>query len=436
MLWYYDISRRKFLQVMGLSMAGAALHGCRLATGTGNRKQATDESRKAIPASGSIALAIHDAGADIVACVPSTGTAKIFDAYNELTARGLPYSYNEEVAYTIAHSAGLNGRRSAVVLKSLGLAKASNSLIDSLTAGTTAGFVAIVTYDKSGRHSDNIFEYLDFVKGSGIPFKVPKDEADYYRSIMDCFLWSERLQLPVGVLVDSDMLDKKVETETLGPDAVPVSGRLDPLRHVLCPPMAGYQYGILQAKLSGNDWRKVPRPSLLHIPDDLPQKYRQAVRYYLPVFEVFGKLRNKMDFVSGDTGVSTLFAFPPFNCIDACTYYGGSLPLAIGAHLAGKHNAWAVTGDYSFIAAGHMGLVEAISRNIPLKVLVLYNGCALSTGGQPLPENVFNHVVSGYQSHVRYIGSPMDTDTIESVLKPAIESNRLEIVIADYVKGK
>jgi hypothetical protein len=59
----------------------------------------------------------------------------------------------------------------------------------------------------------------------------------------------------------------------------------------------------------------------------------------------------------------------------------------------------------------------------------------MTTGGQPLPDNVFNHVISGYQSYVRHIKSPWDIDSIQSVLKPAVKSDRLEIIVADYVKG-
>ena len=433
MLWYYDMSRRKFLQIIGLSTAGVALSGRRLEAIAPISGKTISGSGGTIRIKQSIACAVHDAGADVVLCVPSTGTAKIFDEYNKIIPQGVPYSYNEEVAYTIAHGAGLNGQRSAIIMKSHGMAKAANSVIDSLTAGTTAGFVVIVTYDKKGRHSDSIFDCNDFVKGTGIPFKIPGDETTY-QDILDCFRWSEQLQLPVAILINSDMLDEEVKKLTLRSAVPQVSCHRDPLCHVLCPPLAKYQFQVLQAKLAGRDWSKVERPAPLHIPADLPPKWQKPAHDYMPLFQVFRKLRKEMDFVSGDTGISSLFAFPPFNCIDATTYYGGSLPLAIGAHLAGRSGVWAITGDYSFVAAGHMGLIEAVSRNIPLKVVVLYNGCAMTTGGQPLPENVFNHVISGYQSYVRYIKSPWDIKSIQSVLKPAVKSDRLEIIVADYVK--
>jgi TPP-dependent indolepyruvate ferredoxin oxidoreductase alpha subunit len=102
--------------------------------------------------------ALHDVAAKVVTCVPSSGTAAIFDIHTRAAPDNPPYSYNEEVAYTVAHSAALTGSRSATIIKAHGFAKASNSVVDSLRAGTTSGFVFIVTYDAAGRHSDNIFD--------------------------------------------------------------------------------------------------------------------------------------------------------------------------------------------------------------------------------------------------------------------------------------
>jgi len=434
MLWYYDMSRRKFLQVMGLSTAGAALSGCGIKGNNSDPGRLVSDSGEAVPVKSSVACAVNDAGARVVACVPATGTAKIFDELNRVIQKDLPYSYNEEVAYTITHSAALNGQRSAVILKAHGLAKAANSVIDSLTAGTTAGFVVIVTCDKKGRHSDSIFDSNGFLKGTGIPFRIAQSSSAY-KDTLDCFCWSEKLKLPVALLVDSDILERVVKKSALCSIPEQASYSRDPLCHVLCPPLAGYQFKVLQAKLAGKDWREVKRPTPLNIPSDLPPKWQGPARDYMPLFQVFRGFRKEMDFVSGDTGISSLFAFPPFDCIDACTYYGGSLPLAIGASLAGKRGVWAVTGDYAFIAAGHMGLIEAISRNTPLKVLVLHNGCAMTTGGQPLPDNVFEHVISGYLPYVRQIKSPLDIDSVRSVLRPAVKSDRIEVIVADYVKS-
>lgn len=430
MLLYYDQSRRHFLQILGVSTAGLLLPGC--------STQSPATAMEAGPGHGEhsandlMAAGLHDAGVEVVTCVPATGTAKIFDAFTAVASSTAPYSFNEEVAYTIAHGAALAGVRAATIIKAHGLAKACNSVVDSLTAGTIAGFTAVVTYDALGKHSDNIFDYTGFIKGSGIPFK-PLGSENPYTAIQDCLLWSEQLQLPTALLVDSARLD---ETAMLPEMVLPkktFSYSRDPYRHVLCPPLTTYQHQVLQAKRSGASWKKVQRPQKLHVPKSLPPKWRRLIKPYTPIFEAFAELRDQWEVVSGDTGISSMFAFEPYNCIDSTTYYGGSTPLALGALLAGRQGVWAVTGDYAFVAAGHLGLVEAASRELPLKLLILNNGAALTTGGQPIPPGLLERLLEGFSSSMHRVSQAMSKETLKSTLSAAAQSDRLEIIIADCV---
>lgn len=434
MLWYYDISRREFLRVAGLSAAGLALYGPSPAKAE-RSKTRKSASSGTLPARIAVAGALHDAGAKVVTCVPSSGTAGIFDAYTRDASNNPPYSYNEEVAYTLAHSAGLTGSRSATIIKAHGFAKASNSVVDSLSAGTTAGFVSIVTYDAAGRHSDNIFDYAELVKGSGIPFKISRPEA-VYRNVLDCFRWSEELKLPVALLVDSNRLETEAQTE---PGSLPARSedyKRDPYQHVLCPPLAKYQYQVLQAKLSGERRGEIKRPSQLIIPDSLPQKWQKMTRPYTPLFRALKNTRSGGDFVAGDTSVTSMFAFAPYDCIDVTTYYGGSLPLALGAYLSGRRPAWAVVGDYAFLAAGHMGLIEASSRKLPLKIVVMHNGCAQTTGGQPVSESAFRQILNGYKEYTTHIDFSVNHGVLQTILKKASASDKMEIIVLDYTSLK
>jgi len=379
-----------------------------------------------------IAHAIHAARADVVTNVPGFGGTQVFDAFREISDRSHPNSFHEEVAYSIAHGASLVGQRSATVIKAHGFAKAANSVVDSLIAGTTAGFVIIVTDDRVGQHSDSIFDIAAFVRGLGIPHRTLQ-APDIYRQVLDAFSRSEALQLPVVLLMDADDVDL-LGTYTPVQDSIsPPTYQRDVSQHVLGPLLAEYQYRVLAAKVSGQDWRGVEKPALPTIPDALPQVWQPLARLYTPLFEVFQTLRGEV--VTGDTGVSTLFAFPPYNCVDICTYMGGSVPLAVGAYLAGRRNVWAVTGDFSFIAAGHLGLLEAIQRDIPLKVLIFHNRKAQTTGGQPIPNGVLERILRGYESHVRHLSNPQDAREIEVVLREASSAQELRIVVADYVEG-
>ncbi|MHB9097432.1 MAG: hypothetical protein ACYC5X_06375, partial [Syntrophales bacterium] len=181
-----------------------------------------------------VAWALEDAGVKVVTHVPATGATAIFDAYNGLMGVAPCYAFNEELAFTMAHGAALAGARSAAVIKSHGLAKAANSVIDSLTLGTTAGFVAVVLDDPAGRHSDNIFALEDFLKGTGMPFKKAGRDT-VYADLLECFLWSEELKTPVALFVDSDLVLRETACERRVLRPSEAQYRRDPLRHVLCP---------------------------------------------------------------------------------------------------------------------------------------------------------------------------------------------------------
>jgi TPP-dependent indolepyruvate ferredoxin oxidoreductase alpha subunit len=424
-LTYFDRSRRRFLKLGGMTLAGLMLPG------PFRHDSAAYAAPAAVRIDRAVAQALQDAGVKVVTHVPATGATAIFDAFSEVTGAPPSYSFNEEVAFTMAHGAALAGARSAAVIKSHGLAKAANSVIDSLTLGATAGFVAVVLDDPTGRHSDNIFELEDFLKGTGLPFKKAGSDT-VYSDLLECFLWSEKLGTPVALFVNSDLVSRET---TCRRRTLPLSeatyGRA-PLLHVLCPPLAAYQRKVLDARLAGSDWRKIPAPDMPPVPAGLPPAWRTPASLFVNLFEVFQELRPQIPFASGDTGLSALFAFAPFACIDACSYYGGSLPLAAGFHLGGFRGVWAVTGDYAFLAAGHMGLIEALARGIPLKVLVMDNGCAMATGGQPVPPGVFERVLAGWAPFVSRIDNPQDKSAVRSVLSRAIASDRLEIVVARF----
>jgi len=315
-----------------------------------------------------IAHAVDDAGATVVTNVPGFGGTQVLAEYLMIVRSVHPVSLHEEVAYSIAHGAGLVGKRSATLVKAHGFVKAANAVVDSLSSGTTAGFVVMIFDHRPGKHSDSVFDVVAFLRGLRIPHRVVQARQ--------------------------------------------------------------YQHRVLQTKLSGRNWRLIKKPVLPGIPDDLPEAYQHTARSYMSLFEVFRKLRGRI--VTGDTGISMLFAFPPYDCIDVGTYMGGSIPLAIGAYLAGYHDVWALTGDFAFVAAGHLGLVEATNRGIPLKVLVFSDGKASATGGQPVQDRVLNCVLKGYEPYLRRISNPQDKTEVEAILTEATQTREMRIVLADY----
>ncbi len=377
-----------------------------------------------------IAHALHDAGVLVATHVPGYGASEVFSEYCELSNKELPISFNEEVAYSIAHGASLVGGRAASLMKVHGFLKACNSVSDSLYAGTTAGFVTVIFDDPQGTHSDSILDAIAALEGIGIPHRIGTAHT-LYQDILRCFAESERFQIPYALLVDSDELQQLVELESRCFSAYPNPPYLrDITQHVLCPCFSAYQREVLAAKRRCADWTRLQTPAIPHIPQSLPERWKPVAESYAPLFSVFQSLRGAI--VTGDTGVSSLFAFPPYNCVDIATYMGGSIPLAIGAFMAGFDDVWALTGDFSFIAAGQLGLPEAVQRHIPLKIVLFYNGTAETTGGQPIPAGTLERSIRGYERFVRYLNDPSDHRELERVLTEARDADELRIVIADY----
>ncbi len=375
-----------------------------------------------------ISQALFDADA-LLTYVPATGGQDIYNHFCSLSPLRHPFSFHEEVAFTLAHGAALTGKRVCAMMKGHGLAKAANSVVDALFAGTTAGLVILILEDPLGKHSDSILHSVPLLTGMGVPFRHTRKDS-MREVIFFAFAESERLGLPVAVIVDSDEMDLEVPISEATPAPLEKTYIRDITRHILCPSFGAYQYEILRAKRTGQSIDALLKPPVPAIPDDLPDKWKPAMSRYVPLFSVFRDFRG--DVVAADTGITCLFGCPPFDCVDLTTYMGGSVSLAIGAYMAGHKTVWAVTGDFSFIAAGHLGLNEAIRRNIPLKVLLFDNGKAETTGGQIIPEGTLERTLAPYGKHIIRINNPGDPEAVRAALQTAAASKTLAIVVADY----
>ncbi|HWF44679.1 MAG TPA: thiamine pyrophosphate-dependent enzyme [Candidatus Kapabacteria bacterium] len=375
-----------------------------------------------------ISQALREAGVLLATHVPGHGATETFQSFRKENIRNLPISFHEETAYAIAHGSALTGARSACIIKSHGMTKAMNAALDSLSCGVKAAMVNIVFEDKTGNHSDNIIEIIPFIAGSEMPFKVSSAKTAY-ADVMEAVRMSEKMELPFTLVFDAAEIEAESPIGNALLDEPPRYYR-DPMQHLVCPIFASYQREVLVRKIRNEDWRDIPRPHMPILPTSLPPDYQRAVAPYLPLFEVFRSL--EVDFVCGDAGVSTLSAFPPYEIVHAALYMGGSIPTAIGAYLAGMNRSWCFIGDFSFIAAGHYGLIEAIMRKTPLNVLIFANGRAQTTGGQPLDLQLLDILLAGYEQYILRITNPFDPDEVRTVLSSANESDELRIVIANY----
>ncbi len=375
-----------------------------------------------------ISQALIDLGVDIITHVPGYGATETFESYNTLSMKKNFVSFNEEVAYSVAHGASIAGKRSVSLFPANGFLKAANSCVNSLYTSVTAGFVVILFEDKSGMHSDNVLEIDSILKGMYFPYEVAKKES-VYSNVVNCFLESETRKLPYILVIDASILMKETEYEKNTTLKKNFTYKRDILQHAVLPYFSDYQFKLSMAKKLQGNITLIPRPELPTFPDNLPAEIKIASQKYTAFFDIFKEARGEI--VTGDTGISSVFALPPYNALDIITYMGGSVPLAIGAYLAGYKNVWAVTGDFSFIAAGHLGLLEATGRNTPLKVVILNNKESAATGGQLINKKMILRTLSGYEQHVKHIVDLTNPLTIMEELKEASSSDQLRIILVD-----
>ncbi len=379
--------------------------------------------------SGAIGEALKDLQVSVVTNVPGYGASEAYKSYALVNSKIPVLSFHEEVAYSVSHGAALVGKRSATMMKAQGFVKAGNAAVDSLYTSLSAGFVILIFEDLTGKHSDNIMEIEPILKGMSFPYKRATKE-NIYENLISCYRESEIRKMPYALLINADEIN--AETEFTPKNIPQPENRFERniLAQVVHPLLADYQYKVFTTKKISPDFSGIARPRIPSFPDDFPLRYKQGAQKYVVLFDALKNLRG--DVVTGDTSVSSSFAFPPYNSIDLVTHLGGSIPLATGAYLAGYKDVWAITGDFSFLAAGHLGLIEAFERAIPLKIIILYNKEAGATGGQKIHRRIMMRVLAGYQNFIKHISDPQDVMEVVSVLEEAKNADELRIILADY----
>lgn len=376
-----------------------------------------------------LSYGLVDLDVKVVTHVPGCGATDTFLEYKQLINQNIFTSFNEEVAYTVSHGASIAGARSACIIKTHGFLKAANSINDSLYTSITTGFVTILFDDKTGKSSDNILEIEPILKGFSAPYKIA-DPENLYNEIISAFEESEKLKSPYFIIVDSAYSSKTIELERKELTAPQFEFERDIKKHIVHPLLSDYQYKVFKTKTSEQKFPDLTDPVFPEIPQDIPDRIKESALIYKGFFDCFKEFRGKI--VTGDTTLSSYFCFPPYNCIDMLTYIGGSIPLAIGASLAGFENVWALTGDFGFNAAGNMALIEVVERKLPLKIVIFNNKKAASTGGQPVNPEILKRLLEGYKDHIVKITTPDNIEGMKNIIQVVSMMNQLKIIVIEY----
>jgi indolepyruvate ferredoxin oxidoreductase, alpha subunit len=120
--------------------------------------------------------------------------------------------------------------------------------------------------------------------------------------------------------------------------------------------------------------------------DPLPVRLPQLCKG-CPHHDTFALLReivNEYDdtIITSDIGCYSLGALPPYEIIDTALCMGASIGMAKGAVESGYPRVIATIGDGTFLHSGLPGLVDAVTSDVPMVLMILDNSITAMTGGQ------------------------------------------------------
>jgi indolepyruvate ferredoxin oxidoreductase alpha subunit len=140
--------------------------------------------------------------------------------------------------------------------------------------------------------------------------------------------------------------------------------------------------------------------------------------------------------VFSDIGCYTLGALPPYTAIDTCVCMGASVGMAKGAADAGFHPVVAVIGDSTFLHSGTTPLLDAVTANTPMTLVILDNKTVGMTGGQPTirPSSELEGLVRGLgvpEAHLHVLEAhPRNVAANTEVLRREVDHHGLSVIIA------
>ena len=94
----------------------------------------------------------------------------------------------------------------------------------------------------------------------------------------------------------------------------------------------------------------------------------------------------KIPLLIGDLGEYTK---DTLDSVDAVLCFGSSISVGIGCLLAGQKNVFSIIGDGAYLHSGKNSIIEAIKRDLPVKIIVICNGGSQGTGGQIIPGDLY-----------------------------------------------
>ncbi len=155
---------------------------------------------------------------------------------------------------------------------------------------------------------------------------------------------------------------------------------------------------------------------------------------YGSIKKALASFDNRM--VTSDIGCYTLGALPPYSAIESCVCMGASVGMAKGAADAGFYPVVAVIGDSTFLHSGVTPLMDAVSADANMTLIILDNETVAMTGTQPtiLPSSRLESLILGVgvdRNHFHILDAhPKKVDSNAEIIRHEIEHKGLSVIVA------
>ena len=330
---------------------------------------------------------------------------------------------NEKTALEYALGDSLAGKRSAVIIKNVGVNACADPLLQATVQGLIGGVLLVAGDDPDARGSQTAQDSRYYGELAEIPVIEP-DTSSCYAGVEAALAASEQFSRIAMIRLTPGILDAEVEyTPVPRQDrkgrlpgwSLTMNGRVTAAREL---------YRAMFAWSDGselNQWRGEPagvgaapgntRIVTVHplperaarvqevreygrafvrdhrgVQPPVPQERPQAVEdrgYYrtfckdCPFKPMMNLLKDRGMNVICDAGCSVLGMTPPYELCVAS--YGMGASIAVAA----RSTKVALIGDYALLHSGLNALIDVYEKRLPLLCIVMKNNCAAMTGGQP-----------------------------------------------------
>ncbi len=329
---------------------------------------------------------------------------------------------NEKVALEYALGDSIAGRRSAVVIKNVGLNVCADPLVNATTQGLVSGVVIIAGDDITARGSQNTQDSRYYGELAQVPVLEPDGET-CAPAVAAAFEASERFSRVAIVRVTPPLLEREVTGTTCSRSTgsgsvasreLTMRGRAQAAEQGTAEMFAWSQQSLLNRLTGGvvaagpgegeshavtvypppagstvlRRTRELGRPFLrehrcIRPPAGVPAPETYRGRGYCRTFcrdcpfrLLMRILAERNTEVICDMGCAVLASNPPYRIGKACYALGSSVAVAA------RSTKVSLTGDYALLHSGINALIDVYEKQLPLLCIVVKNDRMGMTGGQ------------------------------------------------------